>query len=145
MAVPTSYTETELAEYAHATLGAVALALDWSVPNGNYDEIVNDSLLAYGETDISLISGVDNIKKLRVLTKLYAWRAVAAISSADFDFSADGGRYSRSQIHAMALEALDLAEREAGQYDPIYRIGIDSLDYKHDPYKYRPEDERTLP
>src|SRR5688500_72219 len=99
MAVPASYTEKTLAEFMHVSLGktAKALAINFG-PNdaGDYAEAVNDALLAYGTNDIGTISGFANIMKLRALARVYAWQHVVNNFATLFDFSADGGQYSRS-------------------------------------------------
>jgi hypothetical protein len=145
MAAPTSYTETSLKIYMHTALGAVATALGWTVQDGNYDELVNETLLVYGTDDVTGISGQDNIRKLRTLARVEAWRAVVRETAGDYDFSADGGSYKRSQIHAQAKMALEAAQDEAALYDDSYRVVIDQVKHVHDPYAYFPDEERTVP
>lgn len=148
MALPTSYTEKTLADYMDARLGPVADALAWTVgvaDPGSYAEMVNEALTAYGVSDVTTITGLANLAKLRALAEVALWRAVVFQTAGDFDFSADGGSYSRSQIHAQAKEALALAEQRAVTYAPEYVVGVDAVRLVHDPYTYLPDEERDLP
>lgn len=150
MAIPTSYDEAGLKAYLHAELGTMATGLEWTVDAGSYDEIVYDSLFRYGQIDIGEITGADNVRRLRCLAKVFVWRAVVKAVAGDFDFSADGASFSRSQIQTMAEKALRMAEDEAGPYlyddddDNRNAACITKVTHKHDPYQYVPDDERTL-
>lgn len=147
MPIPSTYTEKTLAEFMETTLGKCAKALELhAAPNdaGDFAEAVNDSLLAYGTDDISTISGTDNLLKLRALARKAAWQYVVNNFAALYDFSADGGTYSRSQLFSQAKQAMEQAERQALMYDPVYQASVVRLDHKHDPYRYRPEEDRTL-
>lgn len=150
MAAPTSYTEIALATYMHGILGPVAAALSYSAPAGDpgaYQNAVDEALLDYGADDISTISGRENIRKLRVQARVQVWRQVIAAVTGDFDFSADGGSYDRSQVHEMALKSLAIAEEEAMALGalPGYVVGIDKVKHIHDPYAYVPDEERVIP
>lgn len=108
MAIPTSYTESELRTYMLGVVSAVANALGWTATD--FAEAVNDALSTYGVSDITEAT---NIAKLRSIAKVEAWRAIAGATVADFQFSADGGSYSRQQMHQQAVAALQRAEAEA--------------------------------
>lgn len=144
MAAPASYTEKTLAQFMHVSLGktAKALAINFG-PNdaGDYAEAVNDALLAYGTDNIASISDIANIQKLRALARVYAWQYVVSNFAALYDFSADGGQYSRSQLFKQAKESLGLAQQGALAYDPAYQINVVAIDHTQDPYRYRPEEE----
>lgn len=146
MAAPASYTEDTLAQYMESVLGPVAGALAYTAPD-SYKEAVNEALLDYGADGIASITGRENIRKLRVLARVQVWRQVVAAVSGDFDFSADEGDYSRSQVQEMALKALEIAEQEAMALGAIpgYVVGIDAVKHIHDPYAYRPDEERVIP
>lgn len=144
MPAPSTYTEESLSAYMDSILGAVADVLSWSVAGGDYAEAVNETLLAYGVDDIALVTGRENIKRLRALARREVWRAVVNVTAGDYDFEADGGKYSRSEINKMAMQNLIRAESEAAEYDPLWRVGVDAVTYKHDPYGYLPDDERTV-
>lgn len=147
MAIPTSYTEKTLGQYMQTLLGAVARGLALNAgPNdaGDFTEAVNDCLLAYGTEDISTISGIAPITKIRALARVYAWQYVVTNFAALYDFSADGGQYNRSQLFKQAKESLVLAQQAALPYDPAYAVQVSVIDHTQDPYRYRSEDESGL-
>src|SRR3990172_166452 len=136
MATPTSYTEKTLGQYMQTMLGAVARALAINAgPNdaGDFAEAVNDALLAYGTDDITTISGIANIQKLRTLARVHAWQFVVTNFAALYDFSADNGQYNRSQLFKQAKESLVLAQQAALPYDPAYAVQVSVIDHKQDP------------
>lgn len=149
MPIPTSYTEKTLAEYMHVALGKTAKALELHFdPNGpgDYVEAVNDALLEYGTDDISTITGLDAIRKLRMIAVACAWQYVVNNFAALYDFSADGGRYDRSQMFDNAKKMYETA---AGVVTANYgsdtnRVRIRRVDHVHDPYQVRDRDERPL-
>jgi hypothetical protein len=144
MTVPTSYTEQTLGQFMQARLGKVARVLQLTAgPNdaGDFQEAVNDALLACGTEDISTITGMENIQKIRALALVAAWQYVVTNFVALYDFSADGASYDRSQLFKQAKEALQLAQQAALPYDSSYSAQIVEVDHIHDPYSYRPEEE----
>lgn len=145
MTTPTSYTEATLAAYMHATLGDVASALGWASGTASYGEAVNETALAYGVDDITTITGRENIARLRALARAESWRQVMAYTAGDFDFSADGASYNRSQVHAQAKAALQLAEADAMRYGAYgFDVVVQNVRDVHDPYAYIPDDDRVL-
>ena len=74
MPLPTSYSETELKDYMHATLAETASVMGWSVGAGSYDEAINETLFANGVDDSAAITGWEDIRKLRFLARVEAWR-----------------------------------------------------------------------
>lgn len=142
MPVPSSYTEGTLATFCENVLGAVADVLELSALAGDFAEAVNSALLEYGTTDISTITGSENIRKLRMLAAVEAWRTAVTECSGDFDLSAGGASYKRSQVHAQALKSLELALQAAQEFISGYEVGTGELVWKQDPYQYRPDDER---
>lgn len=142
MSVPASYTESGLAQFMESTLAATAGVLSLAAADGDFDEAVNSVLLAYGQTDISQISGSSNIMKLRLLARVEAWRLALATVSGDFDFEADGGRYSRSQMHKQIKSNLTQAESDAMAYLPDYQVSAQDIVWTQDPYQWREDDER---
>lgn len=132
MAIPSSYTEFSLAAYMLAVTGNVAAALGWDIEN--FDEAVNDALVAYG---VSSIADATDIAKLRALAKVEAWRTAVNGTAADIEFSADGGTYKRNQMHEQALAALERAEAAAmaAGYADSYAPAISMGSMIHvDPY-----------
>lgn len=145
MTAPTSYTEATLAAYMHATLGDVASALGWASGTASYGNAVDEALLAYGATDIATITGTEGIAKLRALARAESWRQVAAYTAADFDFTADGATYNRSQIHAQAVKALAQAEADALRHGAYgYSMIVQNVRDVHDPYAYIDDDDQVL-
>lgn len=139
MAIPTSYTESTLADYMLAVLGVVGQTLEYT--NASFGEAVNDALVAYGVNEISQAT---DIKKLRALAKVAAWKKACDDLVGFYKFSADGGTYDRNQMREMAEKALTLAQADAAAYDPSYVVGIVRAAPVNDPYRYTPEDEQTL-
>jgi hypothetical protein len=139
MPAPSVYTEAELAAYMHSVLGAVAAALGYTAP-GSYQEAVNETLLAYGVDDIA---DATDIRKLRMLARVQAWQLAANDTAGDMDFKAGSTSFSRSQVHEQVLKNLSEAQVDALCFDPSYQVESGSLDWIHDPYQYRPEDERA--
>lgn len=144
MAVPTVYTEAELKAYVHGELGPVAEALTWTVAGGSYDEVVNDALLAYGNTDISEITGAENVEKLRRFAMLVAWRRVLTWTAIRVDFAADGTSVSCSQLHDMAKGMVERYESITAVDSIDYTIGVQRIDRPHNPYASFEFDERLL-
>lgn len=135
MAAPTSYTEATFKAYLHSVLGGVASALGWTVDGGDYDEILNETLLAYSVDDIA---DATSIRKLRALGRVELWRQVLRSVAADYDFrTADGAQFSRSQIQEMAKVNFNQELTDAMVYDDRYQIEAVTLIY--DDY-YTPPD-----
>lgn len=144
MAIPTAYTEAEFKAYLHTVMGAVATSLGWTVAGGSFDEILNDALGMYGTNDISAVSGVNAAVKLRELGKLAAWRQVVTETATDYNFSADGGQYSRAQVNEMArAKVLDL-EYSTAAYRDEYAVKTQRVGFVHDPYAERDATETIL-
>ena len=108
MALPSSYTESALRDYMLASVGTVGSML--SLTASSFTEAVNDALVAYGVTDIALAT---NIAKLRGIAKVEAWRLIVTTTVGEYNFSADGGTYSREQLHKHAVDALARADADA--------------------------------
>lgn len=144
MSIPSSYTETTLADYMNDTLKNVADLLGWSPANNDYAEAINETLLSCGVDLISEITGREAIRRMRAFARMHVWQSVVNATAGNYDFSADAGRFNRSQIHEQALENLQAAQVEVLSFNDQYRVGVDTLDFKHDPYQYRDEEDRTL-
>ena len=148
MAYPAAYTEQSLAEYMHATLGAMATRLGWTVDTDSYDEAVNEAVAAYGTDDITGITGRDNLRKLRALARREVWRLVLQSLAAYYEFATDGQSFKPNQMSEQASKALAQAEADClalGIDDDRYSVSIDSVIYPDDPFSYYPDDVRTRP
>ena len=110
--LPSSYSETELADYMLAVTQAVSSVL--GLTSDSFDEAVNDTLIGYGVEDIAEAT---DISKLRCLARVFAWRTMVEATAAEHDYSTDTGQspqyFKRNQIHQNAQEALVRAEKEA--------------------------------
>lgn len=147
MAAPATYTEETLAIYMRdGVLKDLSAALGWTLVPDDYQEGINEALLMMEVDSISEVSGRANIQKLRYAAQIAVWRQVVNATAGDYNFSADGGRYDRSQVHEMGTKNLDRAESDGMAFGltPNYQVEIDSVKYTHDPYQYIPDDERTL-
>lgn len=146
MAAPSSYSETTLAQYMQEVLSEVATILGWTTTPDDYQTAVDETLLQYGVDDITTVTGRENIKKLRTLARVEVWRQAMAATAGDYDFSADGGRYNRSQVHEQAKAQHAMALQDAMAYGlDNYRVTIDSINHIHDPYEYFEDDDRVTP
>lgn len=117
MAAPTTYTENAFAEFLHTSAGRVAEVLGWSVAAGSYSEIVNEALLTVGAETIAGVTGAVEIRKFRAAGQVALWESIVAALTAEYDFSADGGSYSRSQMQKAALARLEQAKATLAQIE----------------------------
>lgn len=117
MALPAIYDEYLLGTYMQEAVKGVADALKLELTA--FDEAVNDTLLAYGVTDIAQAT---DIAKLRALAKVEAWRTVVNRATSQIDYGqsngvAVAGSYEkRSQLHDQAEKALERALSEAERH-----------------------------
>jgi hypothetical protein len=130
------YTDSTFKEYLHRALGHTATGLHWSVAGGHYDELLLDTKLALDVNDLASLTSNADLKKLRVVGRVQLWRAVLAATAGDYAFSADGGSYSREQVHAHAQAMLAQAESEAMAVGALegYVVSNGKASYPGDPY-----------
>jgi hypothetical protein len=141
MPVPTAYTEQSLMNYMHEALSGVGDVLGFTPPHA-YNEAFNEVMLVYGASDVTAVTGASNIRKLRAIARVEAWRKVMAATAGDYDFRReDGASYNRSQVHAQAhknyLQALKEA-RELGvkAYQQVaFAQGSAKIDFGQGYYK----------
>lgn len=129
MAIPTSYSEETLKAFMLAALSGLGTALGLTA--ASFDEAVNDTLLAYGVSDIAQAT---DMAKLRGLARVAAWQVAVAAAAGDYDFSADGGNYRRSQLHEQARKGLAAAEADAALYGGDNQASIGVMAWT-DPYR----------
>lgn len=134
MPVPTSYTENSFALFLHETLGDIADVLGWETVDGIYDEIINDTLLAYG---VNNLSQATDIKKLRTLGKLMLFRAGMTAAIPEINYTADGATMSREAIfqHFKTMADQMYLESLAYAVDYNYDAQINGVT-RNDPYSY---------
>ena len=137
MAVPTSYTETELKTYMHTVIGSMANHLKFTVASGSYDEALNDALFSYGQTDISLITGQSSIYLLRAYARYAVWVLVVNSTANEIDYThADSGAtYKHSQLYDHAKAQADKAR------DDIEVLGGDVSGYAVQAYSVQYTDD----
>jgi hypothetical protein len=136
VAVPTSYTESQLKAFMITALGRIATVIDWDADTDQVAEAVNDTLLAYGVDDIA---DATDIVKLRALSRYSVLQAAHAWLATDFRFSADGGSYDRQQVFDHVGSLLDTAHSEAFAYLPRYTVKASTVGYPADPYINDPD------
>lgn len=137
MAALEPYTALKFKGYLHRILSHTAVVLGWSVDGSDYDEILNDTLIALGVDDVASITDNADLKMLRAVGRYFLWQAVAAATVGDYQFSADGGSYNRQQVHDHALKMLAQAESEAAYYGVVdaYNVTVSNVAYHRDPYR----------
>ena len=135
MAYPTSYTEATLITYMHTVLSDVATVLAFATAT-SYSEAVNEAVAAYGASDVTTITGTENLYKLRALARREAWRTACGALAAKFDFTADGHAIRRSDLYNHAKEEMQRAEADALAYDAYsgYNVGTATVGYSDDWY-----------
>ena len=113
-----------LSDYITANFRQVKTQLGW------YDSlqviaITDKTLEMYG---VATEAEATDSKKLHALADIAVWRQALADVSLDYNFSADGASYSRSQQADMIRKNLDEATNNALVYLPNYSILVSSSD-----------------
>ena len=115
MALPTTYTESEIKEYMQKVLGDTAEKLGWSVGDDDFDEPAYEVLYIVGEDDFTFIASREVAGKVRSVARVEAWRAAMyyTVHESSFGAGAPGtGQTSRGEIHRHAKEMYELAYAE---------------------------------
>ena len=133
MTLPTSYTEATFGTYLEAVLGTEVKAVLGISAITTGDEIIYDTLIDYGITDIA---NAADIKKLRLLGKVNLWLTMMGKASARYKISADGESADRQQLYEHCKSNYASALRDALEYMPNYEITVEKLDTTQQPYKY---------
>ena len=133
MPVPTSYTEQEYSDFLQRALGALSGVLDWTTDQNSFDEVIIDVLNAMEYSNVEDVPE-SQIPELRALGRVYLWKAVVVETLADYDFSADGASYSRSQVFDHAQRMLAQAETDAAKWLENMTVGVSKVTYHRDPY-----------
>lgn len=129
MGIPTSYTEDQVKEFMEKVLGKTGKKLELSVANDSFDEPAYEVLFVLGESDFSFATTQEQIKKIRLVARMEAWRAATyeTAHEASHSVGAPGtGQTSRADIHRHCLEMLEKAQAELSQTFPELVIGEDS-------------------
>ena len=139
MAAPNSYTEEEFKQYLAGRIGSMADHLKWTVADGDYDEAVNDALLYYGQSDITKITGQDNIQLLRAYGRYAVWKSVAeaTVNQIDYTHADSGATYKHHQMYDQALGMMkQAADDVAAAGGDVSGLIVDSVPvvYENDLY-----------
>jgi hypothetical protein len=130
--VPASYTDSTLGQFMVTVLGETGVTLGLTYPD-DFDEIVEDTLVLYG---VRTVAEATDIKKLRKLAELSAWRRALSVVVGDYDFSDAGVSYKRSQIYDHIKNNIELLLKQAIPLISDYYIVASKIDWKNDPYEY---------
>ncbi len=146
MSAPGSYSEKSLADFMQAELGKVAVLLGYAAgasDAGSYSEAVNETLLRYGAINISECS---HMLKLRSLARVEAWRKALNDLAANYKFTSPEGSFERDRVFTQAEQNLARALLLAAEYDTsgVYAVAVTRIRAVNDPYRYIPEDERSV-
>ncbi len=138
----TSYSPGDLALFVQQQLSDVARFLGWTdptYPDGDFDEVINATLLSLGLTTSTALAAVTDIAKVRAVAMYHAWKQARAKAVLAVNYSADGVSVSRDQIMAHINQMLSDIEAEAAQYGvaPGYKAEVVPLDYPASPYGLR--------
>lgn len=111
MELPSVYDATNLANFMHGVLGEddAARDLNWSVAQGDYDEPVVETMLAYGVDDLGSVTGLENIRRLRAIARRELWRTVMQRTVYKTDTNTEGGNEAHSQLHRHARQMFEMA------------------------------------
>ncbi|MCA9936192.1 MAG: hypothetical protein H6662_15605 [Ardenticatenaceae bacterium] len=133
MTVPSAYSEATLKTYLHGILsrGGIAATLDWQIEAGSYDEIITDTLLAYGVDDIAEAT---DVAKLRALARLALWEAVETAVPLEINYTADGATFNREAIFQHVQTMLQRARLDAFAYTDDYQVDVLGVQRDYDPY-----------
>jgi hypothetical protein len=134
MTYPTSYNESTMSVYLLVILDKVNEQV--SLSGGRVIEMCDDILSLYGVTDWAEVT---NIPKVRALAKVIAWKHAMEITSVSYNFSADGGNYSLSQMHDMCQKNYKAALSDAMLFDSNYVIAVEEMVPTQNPYAFDPD------
>jgi len=140
--LPTSYTEKTLAEYMHVEVGKLASILGYAVgvsDAGSYQEAVNNAIARCG---VTLIADMTDIPRARATARAEVWKKACNDLAAFYGFSSDGARFDRDQMFAQANVNRDRAEDDLYAFECV--IEVSRRVPVNDPYRYTPEEDRTL-
>lgn len=145
MAIPSSYTEVELQDYMLEITSAISSVI--GLVSSDFTEAVNDTLVNYG---VNSIASATNIKKLRLLAKIEAWRTVVNVTVAEYDQSRDSGESQvwdkKNQLHTNAKAQLEAAETQAASLGYVAdgatynTVAFGTITY-NDPYSITEDEE----
>lgn len=113
-----------LADYITSNFSQIKTQLGWS-DSEEITAITDKTLEMYG---VDTEAEATDSRKLHALADVAVWRQALADVSLDYNFSADGASYSRSQQADMIRKNFDAAFNAAIVYMPNYAIGYSASD-----------------
>lgn len=144
MPVPTTYSESLLADYLASVLGDFADLLGWNAGSVQVQEAVADAILDLDLTDISQATTPTLIRGLRALGRRAIWRSVVEAVAADYTVTDNNQTLEREQMQKQAKVAFDIAEGDCLEWPaPYYKVDIVSVKRPNDPYVVIPDSERV--
>jgi hypothetical protein len=117
-----------LAAYITNNFPTIKTQLGWS----DSDQIVTIVAKAVEMYGVATEALATNDTKLHVLADVAVWRQALNDVSLDYNFSADGGSFSRSQMAEIIRKNLDEAVGIAIAYSPAYQIIVHAQDRNPD-------------
>lgn len=113
-----------LADYITSNFSQIKTQLGWT-DSLEITAITDKTLEMYG---VSTEAEATDSRKLHALADVAVWRQALADVSLDYNFSADGASYSRSQQAEAIRDNLNRAITEAVAYSANYAIGYSTSD-----------------
>ena len=113
-----------LADYITSNFSQIKTQLGWT-DSVEITAITEKTLEMYG---VDTEAEATDSRKLHALADVAVWRQALNDVSLDYNFSADGASYSRSQQADMIRKNLDAAETAALVYLPNYSILVSHSD-----------------
>ena len=146
MAIPSSYTDTTLAQYMLSALEGVGGLFEWNT--ASFAEQINDVLIACSATSVSAVT---DVTKLRTLAAYYAWRkalhagSVRWIDNSVSTMTGGTDRRNQQQIWEHVQQAYRESEMAASAYLPANSAAgamsgnvatVSRVTYVNDPYQF---------
>ena len=129
-----------LVNYLESYLGGLATQIGWTTSGSSYDFTISETLRLYG---VDSEAEATDLNKLYVIGKRVLWESILREVSFDYDYTANGASFKRSQMYDFIKQNLDDAATEASYYLGDYKIstgvlGGDAVDpYSNYPYEDR--------
>lgn len=121
-------TDLGLLDYINENFPTIKTQLGWT-DGVNIATIITKTLEMYG---VSTEAEATDLTKLHALADVAVWRQALNDISLDYNWSADGASYSRSQAVTAIRDNLMRAESVAIAYSPAYNIVVHTLDNNPD-------------
>ena len=121
-------TDLGLLDYINENFPTIKTQLGWT-DGANIATIITKTLEMYG---VSTEAEATDLTKLHALADVAVWRQALNDISLDYNWSADGASFSRSQAVTAIRDNLMRAESVAIAYSPAYNIVVHTLDNNPD-------------